>query len=116
MIEIIPIVDLKIIDETLSRMGIGNKKEKILYPSCYIYELNEVYYIAHFKELFQIKNGYNNLTEEDNKRMNNIVSCLSDWGLLIIKYPNEIIDKNCFVYILPFKEKWYWNIKHKITR
>lgn len=113
MIEIKPIVELKIIIETLTRMGIANKTDKILYPSCYLYNKGEKYFIIHFKEFYKMKNGYDNFTEEDNKRTIAIVSALNNWGLLTTDI--EIQEKCAYVYIIPYKEKFYWKIQHKVS-
>ena len=38
--------------ETLSRIGVASRKDKILYQSCHILHKQGKYYIVHFKELF----------------------------------------------------------------
>ena len=40
--------------ETLSRIGVASKKEKVLYQSCHILHKQGRYFITHFKELFEI--------------------------------------------------------------
>ena len=40
------------IRETLSRIGVASRKDKILYQSCHILHKQGKYYIVHFKELF----------------------------------------------------------------
>lgn len=107
-------VDVKVIKETLSRMGIANKKEKILYPSCYLYEEDGCYFIAHFKELYALReNGFNNLSEKDLDRRNAIIFCLEKWGLIEVVYPEQIENHEMFVFILPYSEKHSWKINHK---
>ena len=106
--------DPKLIRETLSRMGIANKKEKILYPSCYLYEEDGIYFIAHFKELFALREGgFNNLSEDDIERRNAIIFCLEKWGLIKVVYPEQIENHEMFVFILPHSEKESWKINHK---
>ncbi len=106
----------KIIRESLTRMGIQNRKEKILYPSCYLYEADGKFFIAHFKELFLLREkGYDDLTDEDIDRRNAIVSLLYDWGLIDLDGDFEqlnVVDK--YVFVLSYKEKKNWTIKHKI--
>ena len=41
------------IRETLTRIGVASKKEKLLYQSCHILHKQGKYYIVHFKELFE---------------------------------------------------------------
>ena len=48
------LVDKKVVQETLNRIGISNKKKKVLYPSCYIYEENDEFYLVHFKLCIQL--------------------------------------------------------------
>ena len=37
--------------ETLTRIGVSSRKEKVLYQSCHILHKQGQYYIVHFKEL-----------------------------------------------------------------
>ena len=103
------------INETLSRIGIANKREKILFPSCYLVSNEYGFKIAHFKELFPlIRDGASNeMTNVDYDRRDTIVKLLSNWGLVNI-LDDTFEECNTFVFVLPFKEKREWNIKHKI--
>lgn len=38
--------------ETLTRIGVASRKDKILFQSCHILHKQGKYYIVHFKELF----------------------------------------------------------------
>ena len=40
--------------ETLTRIGVSSRKEKVLYQSCHILHKQGHYYIVHFKELFAL--------------------------------------------------------------
>jgi len=114
MIEVKLLADKKVIVETLSRIGIANKKKKILFPSCYIYEQDDKNYIVHFKELFALtrENSYNNVCLEDELRLKATVFNLKNWGL--IEVDDSVIDPhNTFLFVLPFKEKNQWQISHK---
>jgi len=116
MIEIIPKVEIPIIVETLSRIGIANKKEKILYPSCYLYSKANKNYICHFKELFLLRNehvGYSNISEDDILRKKSIINLLEKWNLIEV-IPLEDID-TIFVFTIAHKDKNLWTIKHKIN-
>jgi hypothetical protein len=110
------LTDEKVLKESLSRIGIVNKKEKILYPSCYLFVENEEYFLVHFKQLFMLKrdNGYNNVSDQDIQRRNAIAYCLKQWGLIDVD-ENDIQPHNLFVYVLPFKEKNNWTISHKVN-
>lgn len=106
-------VSEKIIIETLSRIGIASKKEKILWPSCYMIKENERFYVCHFKELFLLKNdGYNNISEQDIERRNSIIYCLKTWGMIEVD-EEKIRPHEIFVFILPHNEKKDWSIQHK---
>jgi len=52
LLEVKILVDAKVISETCSRIGIANKKTKVLYPSCYLYEKDGKFFLAHFKQMF----------------------------------------------------------------
>lgn len=117
MVEVDLKVDTKIVKETLSRIGIANKKKKILYPSCYLYQNFENYYIVHFKEMFLLtrSNGYNNISEKDIERKNSIIYCLKEWGLVDVVEKESIDPHDEFVFVLPFKDKHKWIIQHKFN-
>ena len=116
MVQVEPLVDLKIIKETLSRMGIANKKRKVLYPTCYIYQNFDEFYIVHFKELFLITrpDGYNNLCQEDVERKNSILFCLKTWGLIDVE-EMTIQPHDKYIFVLPHEEKHEWQIEHKFN-
>jgi len=40
--------------ETLTRIGVASRKDKILYQSCHILHKQGRYFIVHFKELFAL--------------------------------------------------------------
>lgn len=118
LLEIIPNVEIPIITETLSRIGIANKKELIIYPSCYLYkDIDNKYYICHFKELFLLRmdrTGYSNISDDDILRRNSIALLLEKWGL--IQTINLTDKETMFVFALPYKEKSKWTISHKIEQ
>jgi hypothetical protein len=117
MIEINPLVDLKVIKETLTRIGIIDRKNKIIYPSCYLYEKFGKYYIVHFKELFILNrdDGYNNMSEEDINRKKSIVWCLKNWKLITC---SEIDTEphTTYISIIPHYKKAEYQISHKYNR
>jgi hypothetical protein len=79
--------DFMVIRETLSRIGVSPKGKKVLYQSCHLIHKNDVYIIAHFKELFALDGLPSNISEEDIKRRNAIITLLEEWELL------DIVDK-----------------------
>lgn len=116
LLSITPLVDTKVINETLNRIGVANKKEKILYPSCYLWKIENTYYLIHFKQLFFITRdeGYNNISPSDISRRNAIAFCLKNWKLISVN-EEEIKNKDEFVFVLPFSEKPNWIIQHKFN-
>lgn len=119
MIEIFPLIKTSIIEETLTRMGIGDKKNKILYPSCSLVEdIDGKFYLYHFKELFKLrkdKPSYDNITNDDILRLNSIGILLEEWGMVeLIDFPEEI--DTIFVYTIPYNKKREWQIKHKFNQ
>ena len=116
MIEVTLKADKKVISETLSRIGIANKKKKIIFPSCYLYEADGKIYICHFKELFKLTrdNAYNTICEDDVLRLKSNIFCLKNWGLLEVD-DNSINPHNKYVFVLNFKDKPDWIISHKFN-
>lgn len=99
--------------ETLTRIGVASKKEKILYQSCHILHKQGKYYIVHFKEMFSLDGKPTDFSENDIARRNTITNLLSDWGLLKIvkeemtKEPTVSISQ---VKIVSHKEKNDWQL------
>jgi hypothetical protein len=96
------------IKETLTRIGVLSKKDKILYQSVHILHKRGRYSIMHFKELFKMDNRPSDITENDIQRRNTIAFLLEEWELLNIKNP-EIIEHDIVplnqIKILSYKEK-----------
>jgi len=97
LLEIKLLVDPNIIKETLSRIGIVDKKNKIIYQSCHLLKQFDTYYLVHFKQLFTLssnKNGYHgfgNVSLEDIERRNSIALWLIKWQMISINDMNEIV-------------------------
>jgi hypothetical protein len=99
--------------ETLTRIGVSSRKEKVLYQSCHILHKQGRYYIVHFKELFALDGKPSNITENDVQRRNAIAKLLEEWGL--IKIVNPILMKDNIaplhqIKIISFKEKDEWQL------
>lgn len=114
LVEVKLLVNENIIKESLSRMGIANKSERVIYPSCHLHEEDGKYFIAHFKEMFLYTrdDSYNNISPEDTKRKFAIIALLKEWNLIDID-EKLIEEHDVFVYILKYKEKDKWEIKPK---
>jgi len=101
------------IRETLSRIGVASRKDKILYQSCHILHKQGKYFIVHFKELFALDGKNTNLSENDIARRNTIAKLLGDWGLVNIKGTLEPIAPLSQIKIISFKEKSEWLLETK---
>jgi hypothetical protein len=101
--------------ETLSRIGVASRKDKVLYQSCHILHKQGRYFIVHFKELFALDGKQADLTDNDIERRNTIAKLLSDWGLV------KIVDNDRYlmtaplsqIKVLSFKEKDEWTLQSK---
>jgi hypothetical protein len=99
--------------ETLTRIGVSSRKEKVLYQSCHILHKQGKYYIVHFKELFALDGKLSTITENDVQRRNAIANLLEEWGLIkIVNY--DIVENNMApihqIKIISFKEKDDWEL------
>jgi hypothetical protein len=106
--------------ETLTRIGVSSRKEKVLYQSCHILHKQGRYVILHFKELFALDGKPSTITDNDIQRRNAIAHLLEDWGLLkILKEEKEKIVENLAplhqIKIIAFKEKNDWELISKYT-
>jgi hypothetical protein len=105
--------------ETLTRIGVASKKDKILYQSCHILHKRGQYYVVHFKELFALDGKPTDITESDLSRRNAIVNLLEDWGLVKIvnkdktQTPPPIFLSQ--IKIISHKEKKDWQLVPKYS-
>jgi hypothetical protein len=106
--------------ETLTRIGVSSRKEKVLYQSAHILHKQGRYVILHFKELFQLDGKSATITENDIQRRNAIAVLLEEWGLLtILKDEKEKIENNLAplhqIKIIAYKEKNQWDLQSKYS-
>ena len=103
--------------ETLTRIGVASKKDKILYQSCHILHKRGQYYVVHFKELFALDGKPTDITESDLARRNAIANLLEDWGLVSLVNPKQTeVPEPIFlsqIKILSHKEKNEWQLVQK---
>jgi hypothetical protein len=106
------------VKETLTRIGVASKKDKILYQSCHILHKQGRYYIVHFKELFILDGKTNTLSDEDMARRNTIVNLLEEWGLVKAVNAEKVQDPVAplsQIKVLPHKEKDEWSLVAKYS-
>jgi len=104
------------IKETLTRIGVASKKDKILYQSCHILHKQGRYAIIHFKELFSLDGKRSDFSEEDKARRNSIANLLAEWGLVILEDPEKTKDPVAnmgLIKIISFTEKVEWQLVSK---
>jgi hypothetical protein len=105
------------VKETLTRIGVASKKDKILYQSCHILHKQNRYIIVHFKELFALDGKYANISDNDLSRRNAIAKLLQDWELIKIVNQEEIQNPPptyiSQIKILSYKEKENWELSPK---
>ena len=102
--------------ETLTRIGVASKKEKLLYQSCHILHKQGKYYIVHFKELFALDGKPTDISENDLARRNTIALLLEDWELLTIINPEKIENLQVSlsqIKIIGYREKDEWELVPK---
>ena len=109
--------DFMVVRETLSRIGVSPKGKNVLYQSCHLIHKDDVYIVAHFKELFALDDLPSNVSDEDLQRRNAIVKLLEEWELL------EVVDKDnlndCMpingIKIIKHTEKDNWELIPKFN-
>ena len=106
------------VKETLTRIGVASRKEKILYQSCHILHKRGRYYLVHFKELFLLDGKDSTLIESDIGRRNAIAKLLEDWGLVEIKNGMGETAPLSQIKIISYKERDQWELcpKYNIGR
>jgi hypothetical protein len=125
MISIIDLVEVTLgekddflkVRETLTRIGVASKKDRILYQSCHILHKQGRYYIVHFKELFALDGKPTDISENDLSRRNAIAKLLQDWGLVKVVNTKQIEEPPPIflsqIKILSHKEKDDWELSAK---
>ena len=106
------------IRETLSRIGVASKKDRILYQSCHILHKQGKYYLVHFKELFLLDGKSSDFSQDDIGRRNTIVNLLSEWNLLTLVDPSKSVEPVAplsHIKIISHKEKSDWNLVTKYS-
>lgn len=100
------------IKETLTRIGVVARKDKVLYQSCHILHKQGRFYIVHFKEMFALDGKPTDYSEEDLGRRNTIAKLLEDWGLLTIVDPSAMVVSTpmSMIKIISFKDKPNWEL------
>jgi len=99
--------------ETLTRIGVSSRKEKVLYQSCHILHKQGKYYIVHFKELFALDGKPSNISDNDIERRNAIANLLEEWGLIKILNRGVMEEKIAPLHqikIIAFREKDQWDL------
>jgi hypothetical protein len=111
--------DYPLICETLERIGIVNKIEKKIFPSCYCVKYtdsdnNVCYRLCHFKEMFLLQSKESTFNELDKVRRNTIGYLLQSWNLIEALNAEDIADiLNKKIPVVPFKDKKDYKIVHK---
>ncbi|WMU95863.1 endoribonuclease translational repressor of early genes [Escherichia phage pEC-M719-6WT.2] len=105
------------VKETLTRMGIANNKDRVLYQSCHILQKQGRYYIVHFKEMLRMDGRQVDIDGEDYQRRDSITQLLEDWGLITIKEEerNELFAVTNNFRVISFKQKDDWKLVAKYT-
>ena len=99
--------------ETLTRIGVASRKDRVLFQSCHILHKQGRYFIVHFKELFALDGKEHNITENDIGRRNSIACLLKDWGLVGFENEPELKAPLSQIKIIAFKEKSEWILEPK---
>lgn len=102
------------VKETLTRMGIANQKDKILYQSCHILQKNGKYYIVHFKEMMGFDGKPVYLTEEDILRTSSIAKMLESWNMIKTNLGDIEVANNFRIIKHSQKDDWKLVSKYKI--
>ncbi len=100
------------IRETLTRCGIANSNEKILWQSCHIFHKQGRHFICHFKEMLQLDGLNVEISEEDYQRRDNIAHLLSCWNLCELLDDVATTETPNF-RVIGHKESKSWSLKYK---
>lgn len=110
-------VDFLVVKETLTRIGLADIENKILFQSCYILHKQGRYVIIHYNELHCLDGKNAQATPEDIALRNKIVSLLEEWELVKVLQPEKLVEQLSItqIKILNFKEKKEWQLVPRYT-
>lgn len=105
------------VKETLQRMGVPSRREKVLIQSAHILHKRGQYYICHFKELFAADGKTAEISVDDLARRNLIVKYLNDWGMITpIKDDwKEPLGNPRYLKVIKYTEKDDWELSSKYS-
>lgn len=103
------------IAETLTRMGIANNKDHVLYQSCHILQKQGKYYISHFKDMMSLDGKQVQISDEDKLRRYSIAKTLELWGLLSIVNDECDLEPTNNFRVIKFSQKDEWKLLSKYT-
>ena len=107
------------VKETLTRMGIANQRDKVIYQSCHILKKynketgENSFYIVHFKDMMKLDGKIVNISDEDIVRTYSIAKTLELWGLVeVINSPPDLEVTNNF-RVIKASQKSDWKLLSK---
>lgn len=105
------------VKETLTRIGLASRTEKVLTQSAHILHRQGRYYICHFKELLALDGLRTDLSESDIARRNRIVQMLAEWGLVKVFDATmlEPMGSPNVVKVIKYADKDEWDLRTKYT-
>lgn len=105
------------VKETLTRIGLASRTEKVLTQSAHILHRQGRYYICHFKELLALDGLRTDLSESDISRRNRIVQMLVEWGLVKVYEPEMLVPMGSpnVVKVIKYADKDEWDLRTKYT-
>ncbi|EQA7786762.1 translational repressor RegA [Acinetobacter baumannii] len=107
------------VKETLTRMGIANQRDKVLYQSCHILKKRnqetgkDSMYIVHFKDMMRLDGKVVNITEEDILRTYSIAKTLESWGMLTVVPVKHSLEVTNNFRVIKAAQKSEWTLKSK---
>lgn len=109
--------DYQVIKETLTRIGVTPRNQRILYQSCHIVRKDEQYIVAHFKELFALDGLPSTVSPDDILRRNAIVKLLAQWELVDIVDPSQVEQSMPLsgLKIIKHADKQDWQLVRKFN-
>lgn len=105
------------VKETLTRIGLASRTEKVLTQSAHILHRQGRYYICHFKELLALDGLRTDLSESDISRRNRIVQMLVEWGLVKVIDTAMLVPMGSpnVVKVIKYADKDEWDLRTKYT-
>lgn len=99
------------ITETLTRVGVVEENQQVLWQHCHILHKRGRYRILHYKELLILDGQEIELLDDEINLRDQVIGMFKKWGL-VKTFPDFHPKKFVPFKVVPYNQKSEWELKH----